>query len=273
MKLNPDRYRLSEPEHQDIFEQIILLELFADVRPSGQPVAVIFGGQPGAGKSAFVGDAVKEFRLRGGASEIIGDDLRDHHPFYFTLGKMDDKTAAFYTDRDTALWVEKAIAEAKERRVNVVIEGTMRNADKVAATMLNLREAGYLIDARVLAVPYRLSEQGIMLRYERQKADRGSGRMTTPEAHQAGYEGMLRTIDQIETQKMADRLTIYRRDQEVFFCNELKSWRWLREPRRRGGRTRPSYDYCRAQKLRQRFQFIGRVSAETSTPGQRRGEA
>jgi hypothetical protein len=49
--------------------------------------------------------------------------------------------------------VEKAIAEAKERRVNVVIEGTMRNADKVATTMLNLREAGYLIDARVFSRP------------------------------------------------------------------------------------------------------------------------
>ena len=183
--------------------------------PSDRPVAVIFGGQPGAGKSAGVANALKELSSQGGASRIIGDDLRDHHPQYYALTKIDDRTAAFHTDRDTGLWVEKAIAEAKERRVNVVVEGTMRDPGKVANTMLSMREAGYLIDARVLAVPHRLSEQGVMPRYEGQKADRGAGRMTTPEAHQAAYKGLLSTIDLIETRKLADRLTIYRYDQEA----------------------------------------------------------
>jgi hypothetical protein len=93
-------------------------------------VAVIFGGQPGAGKSAGVENAENELRLRGGASQIVGDDLRDYHPHYYTLTKTDDKTAAFFTDRDTAPWVEKAIAEAKERRVNVAIEGTCATPTK-----------------------------------------------------------------------------------------------------------------------------------------------
>jgi|GEM_PF-4895945 len=64
-------------------------------------------------------------------------------------------------------------------RVNVVIESTMRDGEKVAATMDSLREAGDQIDARALAVTSRLSEQGIMQRYEKQKVDRGAGRMTT----------------------------------------------------------------------------------------------
>jgi hypothetical protein len=101
------------------------------------------------------------------------------------------KTAAFYTDRDTGQWVEKAIAEAKAKRVNLIVEGTMRDGDKVAATMESLREAGYQIDARALAVTSRLSEQGILQRYEKQKAVRDYGRMTTPEAHRAAYDGML----------------------------------------------------------------------------------
>jgi hypothetical protein len=48
--------------------------------------------------------------------------------------EKDDKTAAFYTDRDAGQWVEKAIAYAKEQRVNVVIEGMMRDNNKVAKT-------------------------------------------------------------------------------------------------------------------------------------------
>jgi len=51
--------------------------------------------------------------------------------------KRDDKTAAFYTDRDTGQWVEKAIDEAVRQRVSIVIEGTMRDGNKVADTMLS----------------------------------------------------------------------------------------------------------------------------------------
>lgn len=175
MALNSDQYRLSDAEHQAIFERDLKPVLFAGVRPSHQPVAVIFGGQPGAGKSAAVEGAMNELGSHGGAVQIIGDDLRGYHPKYAQLMERDDKTAAFYTDRDTGRWVEKAIAQAKALRINIVIEGTMRDGSKAAATMESLREAGCRIDTRSLAVAWRLSEQGILQRYENQRADRGAG--------------------------------------------------------------------------------------------------
>lgn len=243
MAVNPNQYRLDEQEHQAIFEQDIKPDLFAGAKPSGQPVAVIFGGQPGAGKSAAVDAALLELGARGGAVQIIGDDLRGFHPKYADLMGKDDKTAAFYTDRDTGLWVEKSIAEAKAQRVNIVIEGTMRDGNKVAETMESLRAAGYQIDARALAVNARLSEQGILQRYENQRADRGAGRMTTPEAHKAAYDGMLHTLDRIDGQTLADRVTIYRRNGEVVYQNELRGGAWVREPHARAAveaeRARP----------------------------------
>jgi hypothetical protein len=51
-----------------------------------------------------------------------------------------------------------------------------------------------------------LSEQGILQRYENQKADRGVERMTTPEAHKAGYDGMLQTFERIERQASAEEV-------------------------------------------------------------------
>jgi len=165
--------------------------------------------------------------------QIEGDALRDYHPEYARLMLKDDSTAAFYTDRDSGRWVEKAIAYAKEQRVNLVIEGTMRNPDVVASTMKSLREAGYEIDARALAVNWQLSEQGIIQRYEHQKADRGVGRMTTPEAHKAAYDGMLNTLERIEREKLADRVTIYRRGNEAIYTNTLENGQWTHEPHAR----------------------------------------
>jgi len=233
MVLDPEQYRLTESEHQAIFEAKIKPTLFAGTISSDRPVAIVFGGQPGAGKSAAVAAAENELESRGGSVLIEGDALRDYHPGYARLMLEDDSTAAFYTDRDSGRWVEKAIAHAKEQRVNLVIEGTMRNPDVVASTMKSLREAGYEIDARALAVTWQLSEQGILQRYENQKADRGVGRMTTPEAHQAAYDGMLHTLERIEREKLADRVTIYRRGNEAIYSNTLENGQWKHEPQAR----------------------------------------
>lgn len=229
MALDPDRYRLSEAEHEAVFEEI-KADIFSHAKTADQPVAVIFGGQPGSGKSAALSEAMDELRPRGGAAEIIGDDFRSYHPAFRQLMAQDDKTAAFYTDRDTGRWVEKAIAYAQQQRLNIVIEGTMRDSDKVAETMTSLRDAGYEIDARALAVNPKLSWQGVMQRYEKQKLDRGNGRMTAPDSHQAAYDGMPVTLERIEREKLADRVTLYRRGAEVVYANTLQDGRWVQPP-------------------------------------------
>ena len=175
--------------------------------------------------------AKREFVLDGGAVEIIGDDLRGYHSMYDQLMTIDDSTAAFYTDRDTGSWVEKAIAEAKAQQVHIVIEGTMRDANKVVSTVQSLRAAGYQIDVRALAVNALFSQQGILQRYEEQKADRGNGRMTTPQAHQAAYDGMPGTLERIEREKLADRVTLYRRGAKVIYSNALQGGEWSSEPK------------------------------------------
>lgn len=232
MALNPDLHRLTEAEHQRIFEQDIVPDVFSGAKSTDRPVAVIFGGQPGAGKSVAVDDAMRELGQRGGAVQIIGDELRGYHPRYAELMSQDDKTAAFYTDRDSGRWVEKAIQHAKDQRVNLVIEGTMRDGSKVAETMTSLRQAGYEIDARALAVNERMSWQGVLQRYEEQRNDRGSGRMTAPHSHRDAYEGMPVTLERIERERLADRMSLYRRGGQVIYSNELAADGDWREPPR-----------------------------------------
>jgi len=231
MALDPNRYCLGRAEHRAIFESRIKRFCLRNATPAKHPVAIIFGGQPGAGKSATVEAAKNELIPRGGAVEIIGDDLRTFQPHYARLLEEDDKTAAFYTDRDTGLWVEMLIDAAKARRTNIVIEGTMRDHAKVAATLKGLRTAGYQTEARILAVNPRLSEQGILHRYEKQKLAMGFGRMTTPEAHQAALDGMLATVTRIEEDRLADRVTVCRRGNVVIYSNEFSEGEWMHEPR------------------------------------------
>jgi len=224
---DPDRYCLTPDQHENIFREEIIPDLTIGLKAVENPKAIMLGGQPGAGKSALQSMAELKLANEGGVLAIIGDDLRDYHPLYRELFKKDDKTAAFYTDRDSGQWVGKFIKYAKEKHYNLIIEGTMRRFDVVRDTMAFLRKAGYYIDTRVIAVTRLISLLGIYKRYEQMVEDNGYGRFTIPEAHDAGYYGMPKTIEQVEQLKLADRVAVYTRGSNTpIYENLLENGKW-----------------------------------------------
>ena len=230
---DPERYSLSRERLQHIYDTRIAPDLFRSAQPVERPTAVVLGGQPGAGKTPMQNLVSREFADKGGIVKIIGDDLRSYLPHYKSLQRTDDRTAAFYTDRDSGRLVEMAIADAAQRRVNVLVEGTMRSPEVVAKTLRDFRESGFQTDARALAVSPELSSLGILQRYTAQKESRGVGRMTTIEAHSAALTGMLATLDRIQDERLADRLTLYRRGGEVIGYLDLTGSPKANEPRAR----------------------------------------
>ena len=230
---DPERYSLSRERLQHIYDTRIAPDLFRSAQPVERPTAVVLGGQPGAGKTPMQNLVSREFADKGGIVKIIGDDLRSYLPHYKSLQRTDDRTAAFYTDRDSGRLVEMAIADAAQRRVNVLVEGTMRSPEVVAKTLRDFRESGFQTDARALAVSPELSSLGILQRYAAQKESRGVGRMTTTEAHSAALTGMLATLDRIQDERLADRLTLYRRGGEVIGYLDLTGSPKANEPRAR----------------------------------------
>ena len=230
---DPERYSLSRERLQHIYDTRIAPDLFRSAQPVERPTAVVLGGQPGAGKTPMQNLVSREFADKGGVVKIIGDDLRSYLPHYKSLQRTDDRTAAFYTDRDSGRLVEMAIADAAQRRVNVLVEGTMRSPEVVAKTLRDFRESGFQTDARALAVSPELSSLGILQRYAAQKESRGVGRMTTTEAHSAALTGMLATLDRIQDERLADRLTLYRRGGEVIGHLDLTGSPIANEPRAR----------------------------------------
>jgi hypothetical protein len=227
---DPSEWQLTESEHERIFRTRILPVVFARAGRAERAHAIVFGGQPGAGKSAALDAGRDRFSRTEGVVQILGDDLRAFHPEYDRLMSLDDRTAAFYTDRDSAGWIEKSIEVAAAMGCNVLIEGTMRDSEKVAQTLALFRRAGYVTEAHALAVPAVLSRQGILERYEAQKADRGYGRLTTPMAHDLAYEGMPVTLARIERERLAGRVVVLRRGGHVLYENELGQGAWRHPP-------------------------------------------
>lgn len=231
MNHKPDTYALSEQQHERIFRQVIIGDYFASGdAPSPYPTAVILGGQPGAGKTALLDPAYKDLCAIGPTVVINGDDLRSFHPEYQRLQSKDPENASQLTNHDSGRWVEKLIAEGIERRVNLVIESTMRNPEVFSMTSERLREGGYNVEARAIAVNERVSWQGVHTRYEGMIASGALPRFTVREAHDAGVNGMLVTLRRIEDDKLANRVLIGTRGGAVIYDNRLEEGVWQAPP-------------------------------------------
>jgi hypothetical protein len=111
---------------------------------------------------------------------------------------------------------------------NIIFESTMREAGPISETMKRLRDEGYHLTAIVVATHKRMSTTGIYNRYETQKALKGYGRFTPQASHDAGYEGMPKTVGHIDKNKLADCLEVYNRDGKLLSRKELKDAEWDR---------------------------------------------
>ena len=223
-------HALPEATHERIFRNRIVPRLLPQSAGAAEPVAIILGGQPGAGKTALLTQATETLRASGPTVVINGDELRPYHPAYSGLQRTDPLNAARYTDHDSGKWVEKLIAEAQERRVNLVIESTMRRPEVFSATSATLHSSGYQVEAHVLAVSERLSWQGVHQRYEQMMAEGRAARFSARDAHDAGASGMLDTLSRIEGERSAERVMIATRDGRTLYDNRLVAGEWQRPP-------------------------------------------
>ncbi len=85
----------------------------------------------------------------------------------------------------------------------------MRDPDNIARVARQLKDAGYTVDARVMAVPGDVSFAHARLRYEALASEAHAGRVVNQAQHDEAYAGLPRSIERLETGQLADRITIY----------------------------------------------------------------
>ncbi|KAE8420458.1 zeta toxin-domain-containing protein [Aspergillus pseudocaelatus] len=225
--------QLDPDTHAEIFHTIQTAAL-ATTNPVDQPMAILLGGQPGAGKSRLASAAMKD--LGGNAVKVDADELRQFHPRYIDLMRENDLTASDRIHPDAGPWAVKLTRAAITARRNLVIDGTMRNADDLVALCRSFREAGYYIEARVMAVSRLVSRLSIHERYEHQRQAIGFGRWVSCNHHDAAFAGVPLTVERLEAYRLVDRMAIYVRDNDApVYENRLEHGIWQRPP---AGRTR-----------------------------------
>lgn len=204
-----NKYKLSEEEHNKYYDQIKKI-FTSGKKPVDNPIAVIIGGQTGAGKTGIIGYSTKMFPDNN-VVIINSDEFKPFHPKSEEIARLYPELYTIITGQDDGIWTSRFFEEMRREGYNIIFEGTMKNNRVADESITELKHLGYTVVVRGLAVCDFESRMSIFERYIGQLEAKGFGRLVVPEHHNQTYEGMPNTIDYIEKTGKYDILEIYER--------------------------------------------------------------
>lgn len=207
-----NRYKLSEKEHNNIY-QIIKKMVFENKKAVENPIAIIVGAQPGSGKGSLIGYSRKMFP-DGNVIIISSDDYKPFHPKAGEIAKKFPTAYSSVVERDSARWTSKILQEAIQNKYNFIFEATLKN-ERILERMRELKENGFEVVVRGMAVSYLESLLSAYERYEKQVEARSWGRFFDPLSYNNIYKNIPNTIEAIEQSDDYDALEIYKRGEDI----------------------------------------------------------
>ena len=203
---------LSEEELDVMYEDA--KSLLFDGYPSevSNPVAILTGGQPGAGKSGIVLKSKKEFDKINKKPVILdGDTYRGLYPNSVVIAKNYPELYLDITNRATGKVMGRLIEYAIDEGYDFIREGTLNSAEIVDQLINSPRKHKIII--RLLAVSREESLMSCFERYILMKKNMGIGRFTTIEAHDKRFYQFPKTA-RIQADKGVE-IEVYERGQDI----------------------------------------------------------
>jgi predicted kinase len=164
---NPKSFYLSDEENEEVFRSSVLNDALKDYdfSPSSKPTVFLSAGLPGAGKTNLIYTAKNSNEKMFIANS---DEMRPSHPNYEQAVKLYGSEAGSAVHHDAVIFSDKLIAYALDKRVNFIIDSTLKDPKKTEALLTMLQKHNYHIKVSMIAVNEYESMHGIFNRYVEQ---------------------------------------------------------------------------------------------------------
>ncbi len=208
-----EKYKLPEEEHMQIYAQIEK-EVFSRASVQEKPIGIIVGGQPGSGKGAVISYTKKQVENSGRDITIITtDEYKPYHPQAIEIAQKYPTDYVEIVEQDAGAWTGKVLRKAIDDKYNFIFEGTLKN-DRILERIREMKQNGFTVVVRALAVPREETLLCIHERYENQMQNMGWGRLISIEHHDQAYDGVPGTVDAIEKSGLCN-VEIFIRGEEI----------------------------------------------------------
>ena len=207
------KYKLTEKEHKEMYQNARKI-VFQNAKTYKNPIAIIVGGQTGAGKGGIDVYSKKEFKEQKLDSIVIDvDSYRMLHPKGKEIVKKYPTLYNDITAQETGPIAKALLKETIEKGYNFIFEGTMKNTE-ILETMRKMPK-NYNKIVRVMATSSKESLLTAFERNEEQVNAIGYGRFTNVDVHDFSYEGVAKTLKIVEESKVPDRIQIFTRGKDI----------------------------------------------------------
>lgn len=196
--------------------------------PRERPRLLLFGGQPGSGKSTLQRLVLPV--LPQGTVSYDGDDLLRLSPDYEWSMTADDRVATTELSKQVSDLHGLAMEHLRRGRYDAVCSHPLGRADWAASWVLGFKEAGYRVEVAFVATHASNSRSSIFDRHERATRDQGFGRWLPEIHHDRFYLGVPNTVEFLETHHLADSVYVLSREGEVLYANHQRDGEWRTEP-------------------------------------------
>ncbi|MGW9554411.1 zeta toxin family protein [Nocardiopsis sp. NPDC055551] len=223
----PDDLReLSEETLDSLFDLALRDRLTGT--PREHPRLLLFGGQPGSGKSTLQRLLLPV--LPEGTVGYDGDDLLRLSPDYEWAMSADDKVASNSVSKQVGALHRRAMEHVRRGRYDVVCSHPLGRADWAASWVSGFKEAGYRVEVAFVATHSSNSGFAIVDRHARATRDQGFGRWLPKIHHDRFYLGVPNSIEFLETHRLVDSMYVMSREGEVLYADHQDGGEWYREP-------------------------------------------
>lgn len=203
-----NKYAINEKDLLTIFKNVSP-ELLHGFNPSTDPIAIIIGAQPGAGKSQ-----VSEFsyaQLNGNLVKADSDRWRTHHPEFEKIANFHTKEAGAITNAFAQGFNKLMIAEAINNKFNYALEVAMKKPLGINRVLAEAKLQGYTTCVDLLAVNPLWSRVGIIQRAQEEIKHFGYAREIPILEHDRRCEIIPSTVKAVAEEGLYDNIRLFSR--------------------------------------------------------------
>lgn len=223
-------YELSEQQLESAFARIATTESLGMI-PSECKFAVVVGGQPGAGKTNCITNSKRA--LEHNCVIIDNDAFRNYHPMVNDIKRYHPSLFTECTDQLSFKATPRMIDMMSDAGYNLIIHQTLKNNIIADDAITKLRNKGYVVIVRALAVSDLESKMSMIERSQALIEELGYCRWVPKQNHDLAYAGLPKTVEYMQQSGKYDMIEILKRggvpaEPEVLFRQinpEAEDWR------------------------------------------------
>ncbi len=214
MQANNDLTIVSDAQFESKYEKIKKKNL-KNKSAVIAPIAVVLGGQPGAGKSNIY--EIYKKRFAGNIVELDCDAFRQYHPNFKELHKVYEDNDGEKTNPFIFKVVDRLVDELSDEGYNMIIESSLKSPYTAIENGQKLPQKGYSVELAVMATPKSESWQGTLERYNAVKNAGGQPRAVPKEFHDMVVANIANSISEVYKSGLMSNILIFNRNKECLY--------------------------------------------------------